>query len=248
MDNGLELQISEHDITPGERPHLPHRHATDQALLVIDGTFEVTTAGEKTRLGPGSMAYQRGNYSGALFFRYSRRKPSLFEKRRKEGEIEMRRLFLSVLCAVLLLGLASERTASGSGADTDEQIKDEILKMERSKVEALKAGGEVAAKWFEDYYTDDIDYISGNGHVFTKNDTVNEFRSGVRKLRVVIHDDYRVRVYGNTAVLTYRGNDIMDRNGKPGKQELVRTTDVYVKQPDGVWRIAVHHVTPVHTQ
>jgi quercetin dioxygenase-like cupin family protein len=61
MDNGLRLQISEHDIAPGERPHPPHRHATDQALLVIDGTFEVTIAGEKTRLGPGSMAYLAAN-------------------------------------------------------------------------------------------------------------------------------------------------------------------------------------------
>ena len=160
----------------------------------------------------------------------------------------MRRLLLSILCAVSLLGLAATPAACARGADRDDQVKDEILKMERSKVEALKAGGEVARKWFQDYYTDDIDYISGNGHVFTKADTVNEFRTGVRNLRLVIHDDYRVRVYGNTAILTYRGNDIMDRNGKPGRQELVRTTDVYVKQPDGVWRIAVHHVTPVHAQ
>ncbi len=60
-DAGLDLQISEHDIAPGERPHPPHRHPTDQALLVIDGTFEVTIAGEKTRLGPGSMAYLASN-------------------------------------------------------------------------------------------------------------------------------------------------------------------------------------------
>ena len=160
----------------------------------------------------------------------------------------MHRLFLSILCAVSLLGLAAAPAQSGKGADTGEQVKDEILRMERSKVEALKAGGEVAARWFERYYTDDIDYVSGNGHIFTKADTVNEFRSGARKLRLVIHDDYRVRVYGNTAVLTYRGNDIMDRNGKPGTQELVRTTDVYVKQADGVWRIAVHHVTPARSQ
>ena len=60
-DSGLELQISEHDIAPGERPHPPHRHPTDQALLVIEGTFEVTIAGESTRLGPASMAYLASN-------------------------------------------------------------------------------------------------------------------------------------------------------------------------------------------
>jgi len=155
---------------------------------------------------------------------------------------------LTILLAVSLAAFLSANQVTAKAADTDEQVKNEILKMEQSKVEALKASGEVAAQWFEKYYTDDIDYVSGNGHVYTKADTVNEFRTGVRKLRLVIHDDYRVRVYGNTAVLTYRGNDIMDRNGKPGTQELVRTTDVYVKQPDGVWRIAVHHVTPARTQ
>ena len=61
MDNGLQLQISEHDIAPGERPHPPHHHAADQALMVIAGTFEVTIAGEKTRLGPGSIAYLASN-------------------------------------------------------------------------------------------------------------------------------------------------------------------------------------------
>ena len=156
----------------------------------------------------------------------------------------MRRMCLPMLCAVSLLGFLAPPASGAKAPDSDEQIKEEILKMEKSKVEALKAGGEVAAKWFEDYYTDDIDYVGGTGRVYTKTDTVNEFRSGERKLRLVVHDDYKVRVYGNTAVLTYRGNDIMDRNGKPGKQELVRTTDVYVKQAGGVWRIAVHHVTP----
>ena len=156
----------------------------------------------------------------------------------------MRRLFMSVLFTAWLLSFAVLPAVNASAAESDEQVKAEILTMEKSKVEALKAGGEVAAKWFQDYYTDDIDYVGGNGHIYTKADTINEFRSGERKLRLVIHDEYKVRVYGKTAILTYRGNDIMDRNGKPGKQELVRTTDVYVKQPDGVWRIAVHHVTP----
>jgi quercetin dioxygenase-like cupin family protein len=59
--SGLRLQISEHDVAPGERPHPPHRHPTDQALLVFEGMFEVTIAGEKTSLGPGSIAYLASN-------------------------------------------------------------------------------------------------------------------------------------------------------------------------------------------
>ena len=145
--------------------------------------------------------------------------------------------------------MANEK--SGPVAETkNEEIEKVILDLEKGKVEALQAGGEVAAEWFRRYYTDDVVYTSGNGSFYTKSQTVDEFATGFRKLHLVQHDDYRVRVYGNTAVLTYRGNDIMERPpGKiPGKPQLVRTTDVYVKQDDGVWRIAVHHVTPVQTQ
>ncbi len=132
-------------------------------------------------------------------------------------------------------------------ADT-KGVEQEILDLEKGKVEALRAGGEVAAKWFERHFAEDIAYTTGNGGFSTKAQTVDEFRSWARKLHFVEHDDYRVRAYGNTAVLTYRGNDIMERNGKVGNKSLVRTTDVYVKQDDGVWRIVVHHVTPVRTQ
>lgn len=138
---------------------------------------------------------------------------------------------------------------TGGNADSAKEVEKVILDLERSKVEALRAGGEVAAEWFRRYYVDDVVYTSGNGAFYTKSQTVDEFRTGFRKLHFVEHDDYRVRVYGNTAVLTYRGNDIMERAGKiPSAKQLVRTTDVYVKQDDGVWRIAVHHVTPVQTQ
>jgi mannose-6-phosphate isomerase-like protein (cupin superfamily) len=58
---GCGISISENDITPGGMPHPPHHHETDQALLVFEGTFEVTIAGESTRLGPGSVAYMASN-------------------------------------------------------------------------------------------------------------------------------------------------------------------------------------------
>ena len=58
---GCGISISENDIAPGGMPHPPHHHETAQALLVFEGTFEVTIAGERTLLGPGSVAYLASN-------------------------------------------------------------------------------------------------------------------------------------------------------------------------------------------
>jgi len=55
---GCSIKVEEVEIAPGGMPHPPHRHENaEQALLIIAGTFEVTIAGEITRLGPGSVAY-----------------------------------------------------------------------------------------------------------------------------------------------------------------------------------------------
>ena len=166
----------------------------------------------------------------------------------KESVSKMHRIVLTVLLVVATSGLVQAQGNMGKRSDQDEETKKQILALEQEKVQALEKSGSFAAEWFERHFADDIDYVSGNGASFTKAQTVEEFRSGMRKLRLVHHDDFHVNVYGKTAVLSYRGNDIMERNGKVGKRELVRTTDVYVKQDDGVWRIAVHHVTPIQAQ
>ena len=156
-----------------------------------------------------------------------------------------------IVCAVSLITFGKAHDPFGQTGQAPEAagaVEKEIIDLEHEKVEAMRQGGAVAADWFVRHYAEDIDYISGNGASFTKAQTVDEFRSGDRKLRRLNHEQIRVRVYGNnTAVLTYRGDDIMERNGKI-TSGVVRTTDVYVRQEDGVWRIAVHHVTPVLAQ
>jgi ketosteroid isomerase-like protein len=160
----------------------------------------------------------------------------------------MYRIILTILFVVATSGLVHAQGNIGKHSDHDEETKKQILALEQEKVQALERSGPFAAEWFELHFADDIDYVNGNGVSFTKAQTVEEFRSGARKLRLVHHDDFHVNVYGKTAVLSYRGNDIMERNGKVGNRELVRTTDVYVQQDDGAWRIAVHHVTPIQVQ
>jgi hypothetical protein len=147
-----------------------------------------------------------------------------------------------ILFAVALSVAAGYARAQQS--DVNKEAERQVMKLENEKIAVMLKGGPEAADWFQKIYTDDISYTVGAGFQ-PKSQTVDEFRSGARKLLSIKHDDYRVRVYnnGNTAILTYRGNDVMQRNGVAGKPELVRTTDVYVKQ-NGAWKIAVHSVVP----
>jgi hypothetical protein len=130
--------------------------------------------------------------------------------------------------------------------ETDEEVKKEIMQLEQDKIASLEKGGAAAADWIEKHYVDDLDCIGSGGGagICTKAEMAAEHRSGERKLRIVHHDDFKVRVYGTTAIMTFRGNNVMERKGKT-ITGVVRTTDVYVKL-NGEWRIVVHQVTPVN--
>ena len=68
-------------------------------------------------------------------------------------------------------------------------------------------------------------------------------RSRARTWQAVRHEDYNVRIYGDTAVVTYRSGSTSQYQGKVSTV-LANTTDVYVKQ-GGVWHAVVHDVIPI---
>jgi len=58
---GFAIELHESDLGPGRMPHASHHHEHEEIFLVREGTLEVDIAGEKTRLGPGSVAYIASN-------------------------------------------------------------------------------------------------------------------------------------------------------------------------------------------
>ena len=160
----------------------------------------------------------------------------------------------SAMFAALALGFviltppsaAGQGQAQGTTMDrsaADEESRETILKMEHDRVEYLKVGGSVIADWIDRVYSDDVVCMgSGGGGACTKAEIMAEHRSGERKLRAVNHHDYAVHVHGNTAVLTFRGDNVMERKGKTFTVS-VQTTEFWVKQ-DGMWRIVAHLVNP----
>ena len=58
---GLKLEMHLSDLGPGLSPHAPHKHANEELVVVLDGTLEFELDGQKTTLGPGSVAYVASN-------------------------------------------------------------------------------------------------------------------------------------------------------------------------------------------
>lgn len=48
-------------LKPGMTPHLPHRHAEEEFMIITEGTGDISMEGKITRVGPGSMMYSAAN-------------------------------------------------------------------------------------------------------------------------------------------------------------------------------------------
>lgn len=87
---------------------------------------------------------------------------------------------------------------------------------------------------------DDAEFVSPSGDVADKVTRVAQIRAGaVAPNRIVFRDrpEYRVRIYGDTAVLSWRDPATTERRG----QRVVR---VFVRQA-GVWRLAHYQRTVI---
>jgi hypothetical protein len=157
----------------------------------------------------------------------------------------MRRSLLSILFAVSLVSFGKAQETTGRRADTDEEVKKEMIKYEEDLVQALLKGGSFAADFLDRNDADD-EVLTSNGKLSTKAKLVDGWRSGDHKQLSVDHHDFRVHVYGNTAVVTFSGTNTTDNKGKVSRSSYI-DTDVLVKQ-QGVWRRVVHNVSTVPAQ
>jgi uncharacterized protein (TIGR02246 family) len=141
-------------------------------------------------------------------------------------------LICALITAVSLPGFAADK----SKGDVQEQLK----KMEEARAQAaMKADTATMAQGM----TDDYAMITPTGEEQDKAAILESFKSGDRKIENIQLEDTKVRVYGNSAVVTgtsnlkgtYKGQDI---SGK------YRYTRVYVKQ-NGKWKTAAFQQTKV---
>jgi ketosteroid isomerase-like protein len=118
------------------------------------------------------------------------------------------------------------------------EVEEELLKLEESFAEAivkndLEGIGRLVA--------DDWIIIDPNGEIVDRTRFFEVIKSGALTHDTMDSEDFRVRVYGDSAVVT----GITRTKGKFMGQEFStqeRATDVFVKR-DGRWRCVLTHLT-----
>jgi len=143
-------------------------------------------------------------------------------------------------CAALAVSLIFVFITSGSSwAQSDEE---QLKKIETDRAAAVVKGdiATLAAQTSEDYTL-----INMNGQMSGKAQMVNAFKTGQSKLTSDELSDMKVRVYGDTAVITGKADVKGTLGGKDATGQIMFTR-VYVKK-DGSWQSVAFQQTRVST-
>ena len=135
----------------------------------------------------------------------------------------------SVLAFAALLGLAWAAS-----------VEEELKKLETDRA-AAAVKGDVAT--LQKQTSDDYTFINLYGQVLDKSQMVNAFKTGQTKLTSNELSDMKVRVYGNTAVITGKADVKGTLAGKDTNGEIMFTR-VYVKK-GGQWQSVAFQQTLV---
>ena len=109
--------------------------------------------------------------------------------------------------------------------------RDAILNADTAKMNTLLAN--------------DYTAITPNGTLQTKGDTLANLRSGRVHFTTIDVSDRRVRFYGNTAIVTSRAQ-VDGTTGDGQVSGNYRYTRVYVKNPQGKWKIVSFEASRIH--
>ena len=150
-------------------------------------------------------------------------------------------LWAGVLVLALQIGMAQTADkAPKAKAKKGGSVAEQIEKLSDEGREAALKGD---AAFLENNTADDYTAIGGMGNVMSKSDAIQMRKSGDVKYSSIDVSDKKVRVYGNSAVLTATADIIgtvkdKDISGK------YRIGQVWVKQ-GGTWKIAHMQSTKV---
>ena len=125
---------------------------------------------------------------------------------------------------VLVLGIS----CFAAGQYTKGSVEDKLIQMDKAWTSAeLKGDKNAAAALVAD------DYLGTTQRGDTENKT-QYLASAVPNADMVKSDDYKVRIFGNTAIMTHRGTVSGVRNIQ------FRSTHIWMKR-SGKWQVVSHH-------
>jgi len=147
----------------------------------------------------------------------------------------MNKLLIVAVLGFMLSPFLPAQTASISG-DLQEQIK----QLERDRQDAF-VHNDIAA--LEQSTADDYTTINSSGKIADKAQMMSNLRAGRTKVLSVKLDDMKVRVYGNTAVLTGRYQDANVKDGVR-KESHALFMRIFVKN-NGQWQAVAYQQTSI---
>ncbi|MFN7947643.1 MAG: nuclear transport factor 2 family protein [Blastocatellia bacterium] len=140
----------------------------------------------------------------------------------------MKHILTTIILALALTAAATAQTA-------DEK---QVLKLEQQWVEALTKADTAA---LERIYHNDLTYTHSSGVVDTKASYLAGLKSGNTKYLALDRDEVKVRIYGNTAIVTCKAA-IKLLNKEQPVNFTARVLHVYIRQ-GGRWQMVAHQTT-----
>ena len=131
----------------------------------------------------------------------------------------------------LTLGFTGLRAAPGRIRDSafaSSDVREEIKRIEEDRNQAILRG-DIAT--LDRMTSEDYTFITLRGELRTKAEILRGFKSGSFKYESREISDLKIRVYGNTAIVTGRSIQKGVENGKDYSGDY-RFTRVYVKRPE----------------
>lgn len=149
----------------------------------------------------------------------------------------MKTWWLTLLMVAVVLPMYSQDAmrADGNSAAEDEVKKAE---MDLAQMSVHADWDQYAAHLMDDYAASDR-----NGVVQDKVAIMAKMRSGQEKILDLAPEELKVRVYGDTAIVTGHFTLVQRRNGRVDTF-FARQTDVFLKR-GGHWLLAASHATNV---
>lgn len=147
----------------------------------------------------------------------------------------MRFLTLAIVLALVTLASLAAGSSPQSARDADTR---ELERLEKVWNEAHERGD---ADTLQALWADDLEVDVPRMPVMTKTDVLSFARSGRMKFSHYATSDIRVRIYGDTAVVSGRLQRTRTLNGKELSDDW-RFTKVYVRQSQQ-WRVVSFHAS-----
>jgi uncharacterized protein (TIGR02246 family) len=163
----------------------------------------------------------------------------------------MKYSLLLMAIAVVMVSVSSCDTSAGKATSSPtaaasltpastENVEQAVRQLDNERTQAVLKSD---TAFIERVYADDYVVIGANGSVRNKAQVIADFKSGALKLESYKDDELKVRVYGDTAILTGRSTGTTKDKGQEISGQFLFTR-VYVNR-NGQWRLATHHISKV---